>query len=54
MSAVERIKEAARKHPGRVIITVYRLRTLQSTVERARELGVRLIEDGNKVTPLPG
>ena len=54
MSVVERIKEAARKYSGRVAITVYRLRTLQDTVERAKELGVRLIENGNKATPLPG
>ena len=54
MSVVERIKEAVRKYSGRVVITVYCLRTLQGAVERARELGAWLIEDGNEVTPLPG
>ena len=57
-STVEKVKEAMRKYPGKfqgkVIIVVYCLRALQDAVERARELGIWLIEDGNETTPFPG
>ena len=55
---VEKVKEAMKRFPGRfpgrVVIVVYSLRALQDAVDRARELGVWLIEDGNEVTPFPG
>ncbi|GAB6943225.1 hypothetical protein [Vulcanisaeta sp. JCM 14467] len=55
---VEKIKDAVKRFPdrfpGRVVIVVYCLRALQDAVDRARELGVWLMEDGNEVTPFPG
>ena len=55
---VERVREAIKafpdKFPGRVIIVVYCMRALPDAVEKAKELGVWLIEVGNERTPFPG
>ena len=55
---VERVRDAVKaypsKFPGRVVIVVYCLRALPGTAERARELGIWLLEEERELTPFPG
>ena len=50
----EAMKEFPDKFPGKVVIVVYCMRALPDAVEKAKELGVWLIEVGNERTPFPG
>ena len=42
------------KFPGRIIRVVYCMRALPGAVEKARELGIWLLEEERELTPFPG
>ena len=42
------------KFPGKVIKVVYCIRALPRAAEKARELGIRLLEEERELTPFQG